>query len=426
MQALISFFVSRMKSLGFSSVQMAIILKLIATIICCHQCNASLNATMMTSILKEIKATYDSSIPPVEGGLPVNVSVQMSIMDMFPYQSIHMHYSADFFLKLHWYDYRLALNKSDNHSFIPAKGGFLWRPDIYFPQGRQGDLQNIPSDNEGSHFYLNGTVVHVQRITLVSLCLMELHYYPFDIQNCSFEISTITHTQSLVRLNWALDPILVKDATLDMKEFNIVKFNTDVATSSFGRNGNFDTLQLKFRFYRYLAFYFLRDFFPCILIVVLSWMTFWIDYESTPARVAMGITTVLTIVTMTNNIRNHSPPAGLFRSIDYYLLMCNLFVFAALLEYALVGMKPNNRKRKHEKRKEQQSIDLYNMDNMKNLKEHLGTIKTEKEEKNEKRKQPARVDHRIDRLSRVLFPIMFAVFNAIYFAFHRLHDDTVD
>ena len=101
--------------------------------------------------------------------------------------------------------------------------------------------------------------------------------------------------------------------------------------------GNYDYLQLHFRFYRYLAFYFLRDFFPCILIVILSWMTFWIDYQSTPARVAMGITTVLTIVTMTNNIRNNSPPAGLFRSIDYYLLMCNLFVFAALAEYALVG-----------------------------------------------------------------------------------------
>ena len=73
-------------------------------------------------------------------------------------------------------------------------------------------------------------------------------------------------------------------------------------------------------------------------------MTFWIDYSSTPARVAMGITTVLTIVTMTNAIRNNSPPAGLFRSVDYYLLMCNLFVFAALLEYALVGLMVNKSK----------------------------------------------------------------------------------
>ena len=64
-----------------------------------------------------------------------------------------------------------------------------------------------------------------------------------------------------------------------------------------------------------------------------------IDYKSTPARIALGITTVLTIVTMTNNIREHSPPSGLYRSLDYYLLICNIFVFAALIEYALVGLK---------------------------------------------------------------------------------------
>ena len=37
-----------------------------------------------------------------------------------------------------------------------------------------------------------------------------------------------------------------------------------------------------------------------------------------------------------------------------------------------------------------------------------------------------RCDHQIDKLSRILFPGLFAVFNAIYFAFHRLHKDTVD
>ncbi len=60
----------------------------------------------------------------------------------------------------------------------------------------------------------------------------------------------------------------------------------------------------------------------------------------------MGITTVLTIVTMTNSIRNGAPPAGLFRSLDWYLLMCNLFVFAALGEYAIVGLTSRVRKAK--------------------------------------------------------------------------------
>ena len=74
------------------------------------------------------------------------------------------HYSADFYLKLRWFDYRLAFNKADSASYVPVKGNTrIWLPDISFPQGRQGYLHSVPNDNEGSHFYLNGTVVHVQR-----------------------------------------------------------------------------------------------------------------------------------------------------------------------------------------------------------------------------------------------------------------------
>jgi len=397
----------------------------------CSPVELALNATYITSLLKQMELKHVTNVPPIETGQPINVYIQMSILDMFPYQSIHMHYSADFYLKLRWFDYRLAFNSSDNSSYVPLKGkSMIWIPDIVFPNGRQGFLQKVPYDNEGSHFYLNGTVVHVQRVTLVSFCLMELHFYPFDIQNCTFEISTMTHSKEYIRLHWDHTPIVHQNSKLEMKEFNIVKYETAIAEKSFGRDGIYDTLQLKFRFYRFLALYFLRDFFPCILIVVLSWMTFWIDYSSTPARVAMGITTVLTIVTMTNNIRSTSPPAGLFRSIDYYLLMCNLFVFAALLEYALVGLVPNKaykKRKRSRKRNKKKGTELCTINNVYTHKDIFSQAMHEDvSEEADLPEENKRCDHQIDKLSRILFPGLFAVFNAIYFAFHRLHEDTVD
>lgn len=102
---------------------------------------------------------------------------------------------------------------------------------------------------------------------------------------------------------------------------------------------------LRFTLYRNAPLYLIRDFLPCTLIVMLSWINFWINFRSTPARTALGITTVLTIVTMTNNVRKNSPSSSdLFRSIDYYMLACNMFVFAALFEGALVGMMAPNEK----------------------------------------------------------------------------------
>lgn len=98
---------------------------------------------------------------------------------------------------------------------------------------------------------------------------------------------------------------------------------------------------MSLKLYRNLALHVLRDFFPCILIVMLSWVGFWIDDNSIPARVSLGITTVLTIVTFTNNVKKNSPSAGLFRSLDCYMLVCNLFVFASVVEYAFIELNVN-------------------------------------------------------------------------------------
>ena len=75
---------------------------------------------------------------------------------------------------MQWHDYRLAVDKTDHGTFVPLQGNKFWKPDIYFPHGRQGQLQKIPENTEGAHLYLNGTVVYFQRYLLFLLLLLLL------------------------------------------------------------------------------------------------------------------------------------------------------------------------------------------------------------------------------------------------------------
>lgn len=70
---------------------------------------------------------------------------------------------------------------------------------------------------------------------------------------------------------------------------------------------------------------------------MLSWVSFWINHEATSARVALGITTVLTMTTISTGVRSSLPRISYVKAIDIYLVMCFVFVFAALLEYAAVN-----------------------------------------------------------------------------------------
>lgn len=59
-------------------------------------------------------------------------------------------------------------------------------------------------------------------------------------------------------------------------------------------SGNYSRLSLTFTFKRRLSLFITETYIPSIMIVALSWISFWINYKAAPARVALCITTVRT------------------------------------------------------------------------------------------------------------------------------------
>lgn len=73
------------------------------------------------------------------------------------------------------------------------------------------------------------------------------------------------------------------------------------------------------------------------MLVIVSWVSFWLDANAIPARVALGVTTLLTMATQTTGINNSLPPVSYTKAIDVWTGVCLTFVFSALLEFALVN-----------------------------------------------------------------------------------------
>lgn len=187
------------------------------------------------------------------------------------------------------------------------------------------------------------------------------------------------YTVSDVVMYWTDTPVNgVEDAKLH--QFTIVGYETTDRKESlatgicvvdkcfpFGFNiffclfvhlGTYQRLSLLFSLKRNIGYFIFQTYLPSILIVMLSWVSFWINHEATSARVALGITTVLTMTTISTGVRSSLPRISYVKAIDIYLVMCFVFVFAALLEYAAVNytywgarakkkMKPNPQHQHH-------------------------------------------------------------------------------
>ena len=102
--------------------------------------------------------------------------------------------------------------------------------------------------------------------------------------------------------------------------------------------GNFSVLGLRFVFTRHIGHYLTRVYIPAILIVSMSWLSFFIDPTSVPARVALSIMTVLTMTTLLIGVGQGSlPVVSYVKAVDWYLIFCYIFVFSAFAEYAIVN-----------------------------------------------------------------------------------------
>lgn len=80
-----------------------------------------------------------------------------------------------------------------------------------------------------------------------------------------------------------------------------------------------------------MGYYLIQIYIPSGLIVIISWVSFWLNRNATPARVPLGVITVLTMTTLMSSTNAALPKISYIKSIDVYLGTCFVMVFASLL-----------------------------------------------------------------------------------------------
>lgn len=74
------------------------------------------------------------------------------------------------------------------------------------------------------------------------------------------------------------------------------------------------------------------------LRICAQWVSFWIKPEAAPARVTLGVTSLLTLSTQHAKSQASLPPVSYLKAVDAFMSVCTVFVFMALMEYCLVNI----------------------------------------------------------------------------------------
>uniref|UniRef100_H2LPR3 Gamma-aminobutyric acid type A receptor subunit rho3a n=1 Tax=Oryzias latipes TaxID=8090 RepID=H2LPR3_ORYLA len=254
---------------------------------------------------------HDFAMRPGFGGsaLPVGIDVQVESIDSI--SEVNMDFTMTLYLRHYWQDDRLAFPSSSNKSrtFDSRLIKKIWVPDVFFVHSKRSFIHDTTMENIMLRVFPDGNILYSVRVCLCN-----------DLM-----------------LYWKNGNDSLRTDEIVLSQFFVEDFQPSFGLAFYSSTGWYNRLYINFILRRHIFFFMLQTYFPTMLMVMLSWVSFWIDRRAVPARVSLGITTVLTMSTIITGVSASMPQVSYVKAVDIYLWASFLFVFLSVIEYAAVN-----------------------------------------------------------------------------------------
>lgn len=120
-------------------------------------------------------------------------------------------------------------------------------------------------------------------------------------------------------LRWKDEKEVQVKSDMKLPKFFLQGFETGTC-DSITNTGEYSCLKVNLFFKRDFSFYLIQIYIPCCMLIIVSWVSFWLDPGAAPARVSLGITTLLTMATQTNSVNNSLPPVS-YTKVNIFILL---------------------------------------------------------------------------------------------------------
>lgn len=175
---------------------------------------------------------------------------------------------------------------------------------------------------------------------------MELRKFPFDTQTCQTSLECWMYNTSQVKLHWEKEMPVTMSNDKILTEYSLIKVSTNeteiqsdymhLRHGSF--IGNYSSISFTVILERESGFYVLEYFLPSILIVAISWVSFWLQADQTAPRAMLGASAMLSFITLSSAQNKILPKVSYIKASEIWSMGCIIFIFGSLAEFAFVNV----------------------------------------------------------------------------------------
>ncbi|KAL1129818.1 hypothetical protein AAG570_012762, partial [Ranatra chinensis] len=295
---------------------------------------------------------YDKWSRPTNDSSPTVVSVRILVYFIGSIEAQNLQFTVQMLVSYRWIDPRL------NHTgpIIEGEGTLrdkLWTPHLYLVNEHDSKVMGSGQADVLISIDTDGTVSYTTRLKATLLCLMNLKKFPFDNQKCPLVLESWSYNTSQLVLEWESDSAVVMKSERQLTEYTLVDIKTDTSVTDYSINemsteyqhqhyqskfaGNYSCVIVQFLLEREVGHYIMDYYVPSIFLVVVSWVSFWLDPNAVPGRTTLGTSTMLTFITLSRNIGSSLPKVSYVKATEIWFIVCTAFIFGSLVEFAFVN-----------------------------------------------------------------------------------------
>jgi len=287
---------------------------------------------------------YDKLLrPPTLGGRPVEIAVRGYVYFLKASVTQNLQFKVQMLLQFSWVDMRLNyMNHSDYTVLIGEKRLLqgIWMPHVYLPNEKDSLVMGHIRKDDLIIILPQGNVLFTTRLTTSIDCKLHMGKFPFDMQACNLTIDTWQYNSSELVLTWEDGgKPWTREGQGSLAEFSLdvidaISTEDQYYKASIGEAYNYSSLVITFHLSRQYGYYLIDYYVPSVLLVITSWVSFWLAPEAFSPRVTLGTVTMLTFILLN---WNSLPKVSEFKANDVWFIGCTGFIFLSLAEFAFVN-----------------------------------------------------------------------------------------
>ncbi|VDN05953.1 unnamed protein product [Thelazia callipaeda] len=284
-------------------------------------------------IIENLLNKYKTYKTPSEEG--VIVWVEVWVQEVNSVNEITSDFDLDIYVTELWIDNALRYDDLN-----PCKYNLslkqIWKPNTVFINSKSATIHKSPFTNLFLMIYPNGTVWYKNyRVQIKGPCQMDFTSFPMDEQTCLLTFESFNYNNQEVDMQWISTKaplILLKDEII-LPDFVLTSYNTSITYPA----GVWNELTMTFTFTRRYGWYIFQAYVPTYLTIFISWISFCLSSKMIPARTMLGVNSLLALTFHFGNIMRNLPRVSYVKALDVWMLSCLSFVFCSLLELAVIG-----------------------------------------------------------------------------------------